>query len=122
MPTPNPIMAATMLVKLGTSTTLASTSMMARPMPMPMIAVRIGRPMASTDPKAISRMTMAARVPAPSELPPVSNSAFWMAKPPSSNLTPEPAVLASPASLAAWAAAIMALASSTGKSLPWMSS
>ena len=36
---------------------------MPSPMPMPNRAVTIGRPMASTEPNATSRMTMAARMP-----------------------------------------------------------
>src|SRR5438132_1515237 len=55
MPTPMPIIAATIGVKFGTGTKLASSPTMASPMPMPTIAIMTGRPLAMTDRKAMSR-------------------------------------------------------------------
>ena len=73
MPTPMPIMAASSVPKVGTMSQRLSSETMATPTPMPNSAVTIGRPMAMSDPKAISRMTMAARIPMNSLAP---NSGF----------------------------------------------
>ena len=69
MPTPMPIMAASWVANSGTEVAWESSSTTAKPTPMPNRAVRMGRPMASTEPKAISRMTMAAMRPIASVLP-----------------------------------------------------
>ncbi len=58
-----PIIAVTCGANDGTSVNRASSVTMARPVPMPNIAVMIGRPMASTDPNAIKRIRIAARMP-----------------------------------------------------------
>ena len=53
----------------GTEVTWESSSTTAKPTPMPNRAVRMGRPMASTEPKAINKMTTAAMRPMASVLP-----------------------------------------------------
>ncbi len=58
-----PIIAVTCGANDGTSVKRASNVTIASPMPMPNRAVMIGRPMASTDPNAIKRMSTAARMP-----------------------------------------------------------
>ena len=63
MPTPIPIIAAAWVAKLGIVNRLAVSSTRAIPHPMPNSATRIGRPIASSEPKAMSRMTMAASRP-----------------------------------------------------------
>ena len=63
MPTPMPIIAVTCGANEGTSSTRASRLTNASPSPIPNNAVMIGRPIASSDPNAISRMTTAARMP-----------------------------------------------------------
>ena len=69
MPTPMPIMAASVPAKLGIENTLASNVTSPSPMPMPKSATRIGKPMARTEPKAMSRMMMAAPTPTISVTP-----------------------------------------------------
>ena len=58
-----PIMMAAWRVKSGMSTTLVASRTSATPQPMPNSAVRMGSPMASREPKAMSRMTTAASRP-----------------------------------------------------------
>ena len=64
-----PTIATAAVVKSGMSTKLRTVSTMAMPVPMPNSAVPIGRPMASTDPNAMSRMIMAAAMPMASLAP-----------------------------------------------------
>ncbi len=52
-------------------------------MAIPNSAVMIGSPMATTEPKAISMITMAARMPAPSLGPGAAVMTFPMGPPPS---------------------------------------
>ena len=66
MPTPSPIIVATELAQSGTSMTLASSAPPARPTPTPNSAVASGRPIATSDPNAISRMIAATSRPGPS--------------------------------------------------------
>ena len=54
--------------KSGTSSTLASSVMRLNPMPRPTTAMRMGRPIASSEPKLTSRVSAATRRPMPSEL------------------------------------------------------
>ena len=54
MPTPRPIIMPTIFVMLGTSVKPANTPTAAPPRRMPMSAVPIGRPMATTEPNAMS--------------------------------------------------------------------
>ena len=63
MPTPMPIIAATWGAKSGVVRKLAMMPTPASEMTMPTIAVRIGRPIAMTDPNAMSSTTIAARMP-----------------------------------------------------------
>ncbi len=63
MPTPRPIIAAKALVKEGKSTKAARTVIKESPVPRAISAVTIGRPIATTEPKAIKRMIIAARRP-----------------------------------------------------------
>ena len=67
MPTPMPTMAAVYGAHSGTSTTRRSTSPRAIATPRPNRAVMSGSPMATTEPKVISRMRAAAIRPMPSE-------------------------------------------------------
>jgi hypothetical protein len=66
MPTPMPIIAAISGAKVGTTRRWVTSSRSAMPIPRPNRAVMIGRPMATTDPKASSMMRMAAVMPMPS--------------------------------------------------------
>ncbi len=85
MPTPMPIMATAWFENVGMSTTLTTRPTSEMPVTMPKMAVIRGRPMASTDPKAISRMIMAARNPNAS----LENSlSVRNASPPSSMVVP----------------------------------
>ena len=59
-------MASSSGAKMGTFSTWLSRSSTAKPMAMPNRAVMMGRPMATTEPKATSMMIMAARMPMPS--------------------------------------------------------
>ena len=63
MPTPMPIIATIAVVKSGMAMGLLSSVTMAVAQPSPNSAVPIGRPIASTEPKAMIRMTTAARIP-----------------------------------------------------------
>ena len=63
MPTPRPIMIIMSGPKVGTVTRWLSATRIPKLMPMPTRAVRIGRPMATTDPKASSMTTTAATSP-----------------------------------------------------------
>ena len=63
MPTPMPIMAASSWPKVGTLIPWLMKSMTPKAMATPKRAVRMGRPMAITEPKASSRMMTAARMP-----------------------------------------------------------
>ena len=66
MPTPMPIIVATWVVKSGVGTAAAHRPSAAIDAITPATAVRMGRPMATTDPNAISRMMAAASRPTPS--------------------------------------------------------
>ena len=88
MPTPMPIIAASSVPKVGTVSARLNRSMTPIPMPIPNRAVRIGRPMAITDPKAMSRMTIAARTPIVSLEPGLAVSAFVIGCPASSTWKP----------------------------------
>ena len=66
MPTPRPIIVATWGVNSGVFMNRARTEMRLTPIPMPSRAVTIGRPMATTDPKATRSTTTAASRPRPS--------------------------------------------------------
>ena len=74
MPTPMPIMAASCGPNVGTTTPWLKSAMTPNPMPIPNRAVRIGSPMAITEPKAISRMMIAAAIPMASLPPGVANT------------------------------------------------
>ena len=63
MPTPMPIIEATSGVKSGVEKTCAMTPTPATAMPTPTSAVRIGRPIATTEPNASRSTTTAARMP-----------------------------------------------------------
>ena len=60
----------------------------AMPAPRPKSAVPIGRPIAMTDPKASSRITMATSSPTPSALDGGVRSAAWGISPPNSTCNP----------------------------------
>ena len=66
MPTPSPIMAMISGANTGVVTTWESRSSTAKPMAIPNRAVMMGRPMATTEPKASSMISIAPRMPAPS--------------------------------------------------------
>ena len=67
MPTPRPIIVAIWGVNSGVFMNRATTEMRLTPMPMPRRAVTMGRPMATTEPKATSSTTTAASRPRPSD-------------------------------------------------------
>ena len=66
MPTPSPIIAATVEVKSAVGRTAETSGIALSDRPMPISALTIGNPIATTDPKAISRITTAAARPMPS--------------------------------------------------------
>ena len=68
-----PSMSTSWIVKLGIANTFASSITRAAPVPMPNRAVRIGRPMASSEPKANRSTTTAPSRPMAS-LPPSAGS------------------------------------------------
>ncbi len=59
-------MAATVEVKSAVGSTAETSGIALSDRPMPISALTIGKPMATTDPKAISKMTTAAARPMPS--------------------------------------------------------
>ena len=63
MPTPRPIIATSEVVKSGIGNKLLSTMTSEVPTPKPMSAVPIGRPIARTEPKASTKITIAASRP-----------------------------------------------------------
>ncbi len=67
MPTPRPIIRPSWVAKSGMVMRLESRPTVMVPMPMPARATLMGRPMASTDPKARTRMTMAKATPSSSD-------------------------------------------------------
>ena len=88
MPTPMPIIAANWAVKLGMGTNCAPTLTRKNPDVRPTIAVMIGRPMATSEPNASSRMMIAALMPISSELPGGSPSNCSITRPPASASNP----------------------------------
>ncbi len=66
MPTPMPIIVASVVAKLCSGYTCVSRPMIGRPTAMPASATTIGSTIASTEPNAMSRMRIAARMPMPS--------------------------------------------------------
>ena len=96
-------MAATMAEKLGAGKTWPSSAISASPEPIPISAVAIGNPIASSEPNAISSTTAAAPTPIPLEAPPYGVSAWSTTSPPRLNVRPFP--------LAAVASCISAVAS-----------
>ena len=66
MPTPRPIIASISGEKMGTLSTWLMRSSNAKPIATPNSAVMIGRPIATTDPNAMSMINIAARIPMPS--------------------------------------------------------
>ena len=82
MPTPSPIMAMISGAKIGVVTTWVSRSRTAKATAIPNRAVMMGRPMATTEPKASSMMMMAARMPMPSLGPGLAPATSPMASPP----------------------------------------
>ncbi len=75
MPTPSPSIIATMPVISGTATRPDMMPMALLPTTMAIRAVTIGRLIATSDPKATARMTIARRMPIISLLPPAGTSA-----------------------------------------------
>ncbi len=73
-------------MKSGLTITFERSPTIANPVPMPSNAVKIGRPIASTDPNASSRMTTAATSPITSDDPPKLGNRNM--RPPSSNVAP----------------------------------
>jgi hypothetical protein len=85
MPTPMPIIASVWFENVGIVMRFTVSPTRAMPQPMPNSAVMIGRPMASTEPNASSRMIAAASRPIAS----LENSAgSAKISPPSSTCTP----------------------------------
>ena len=69
MPTPSPTIDPMTTAQLGTSTTYATTDNDPAPTARPTRAVPIGSPIATTDPKASSRITIATPRPRASPSP-----------------------------------------------------
>ena len=105
MPTPMPIIAASSWPKVGMAMAWLRRSMIAKEIATPKRAVRIGSPMAMTDPKATSRMITAARRPAPSVEPGCDLMVFSIGAPPSSTSMPAGAPTLA-RSMTAWTAAL----------------
>ena len=83
-------MAATMAEKPGAGKTWPSSAISASPEPMPISAVAIGSPIASSEPNAISSTIAAAPTPIPLDGPPYGVSAWSTTSPPRLNVTPLP--------------------------------
>ena len=66
MPTPMPIIVANVVAKLCRGYTCVSSPMIGSPTAMPAMATTIGTAMASSEPNAINKMTIAASSPMPS--------------------------------------------------------
>jgi hypothetical protein len=96
-------MAAMMGENEGARKTCPSRAISASPDPMPISAVVIGSPIASSEPNAISSTIAAAATPTPLDGPPYGVSAWSTTSPPRLNVTPFP--------LAALASRISVLAS-----------
>ena len=79
---------ATMGENDGAGTMCPSSAITESPAPMPRIAVISGRPIASSDPKAMSKTIPAAMMPAPWLGPPYGVSARSITSPPMLNLVP----------------------------------
>ncbi len=79
-------MAMTSGANVGVVTTCESRSRTAKATAIPKRAAMIGNPMATTEPKANSMMTMAARMPIPSSAPGDPAATRPMAGPPSDTL------------------------------------
>ena len=75
MPTPRPSIIATTPVIFGTATRPDMMPMALLPTTMAIRAVAMGRLMATRDPKAMARMTIAIRMPISSLLPPAGRFA-----------------------------------------------
>ena len=82
MPTPRPIMANISGAKIGTFKMWLRRSSSAKPMAIPNSAVRIGRLIATTEPKAMSMMIIAPTIPAPSLGPGAAVITLPMGPPP----------------------------------------
>jgi hypothetical protein len=109
MPTPRPIIDATWGAKLLMAMKRERTATSDSVTPMPKMAVTIGSPMATAEPKAISRMITAATRPTPSRSPGPSVSAKRTESPPTSTCSPGRA--------AALAASLMAKITDLGTSV-----
>ena len=103
-------MAAMMAENRGAGKMCPSSAISASPEPMPISAVAIGRPIASSEPNAISSTIAAAPTPIPLEAPPYGVSARSTTSPPRLNVTPS--------LLAAVASCISAVASLLGMCAP----
>ena len=77
MPTPSPIIVASAGAVVGHLHDWPSTAKMLSPATRPMIAVMIGRPMATALPKVKSRMTTAATRPTTSDVCVLGLETFW---------------------------------------------
>ena len=88
MPTPIPIIDANWVAKSGVAITWLRSPTKPRPMPMPKSAMRIGSPIARSEPKATRRITIAARMPMSSAGP--SAPICWNIRPPNATRTPSP--------------------------------
>ena len=102
MPTPMPIIATAAVVKSGMSMRLRTTRTSAMPVPIPNSAVPMGSPIASTEPNAMRRMTIAASNPIASLVPLIGSVAnmsppYSIVSPSTSTWSPS-AVISSPAS------------------------
>lgn len=87
MPTPSPIIAPKIKVKSGAGTTCPTSFISARPPRIARRAVTIGKPIATSDPKAMNKITAAARMPTLSAGPCGGVSAFSAMYPPSPSVT-----------------------------------
>ena len=85
MPTPRPIIAAICGPNSGIDRPRDASPTTAVATPRPTVAVPMGRPIAITEPKAIIRMTTAARMP---RISLAGNSNFWKTCPPYSTSRP----------------------------------
>src|SRR5487761_2460444 len=87
MPTPSPIIAANWGAKLGSGAKLATSARMAKADPRPKSAEPTGRPIATIEPKATTRITIAAMRPNYSELK-LPCSTLATTRPPGSTTRP----------------------------------
>ncbi len=106
MPTPSPIIVASVVATVGTAVAWPMAVMSARVVSSPRIAVTIGSAIAVTVPNASTRITTAAAMPIASLLSVDGRDSFWPTYPPTAGSSPALAA-GSAASRMSWASVVV---------------